>query len=97
VQDRGLDWGCFAVYWGMSWVETAGGLQGALRGGGAHWIGLMSCFGVGGQFRLGSLSLLSLSLSLYLSIYLSISLSPLTSSLHLGREIFHLWSLAGSL
>ena len=91
MQDRGLDWGCFAVYWGMSWVETAGGLQRALRGGGAHWIGLMSCFGVGGQFRLGSLSLLSLSL------YLSISLSPLTSSLHLGREIFHLWSLAGSL
>ena len=50
MQDRGLDRGCFAVYWGMSWVETAGGLQGALRGGGAHWIGLMSCFGVGGQF-----------------------------------------------
>ena len=32
VQDRGLDWGCFAVHWGISWVETAGGLQGALRG-----------------------------------------------------------------
>ena len=72
MQDRGLDWGCFAVYWGMSWVETAGGLQGALRGGGAHWIGLMS------GFWRGRTILTRITLSLYLSIYLSLSLhSPL--------------------
>ena len=62
MQDRGLDRGCFAVCWGMSWVETAGALQGALRGGGAHWIGLLSCFGVGDSFD----SDLSLSLALSL-------------------------------
>ena len=50
VQDRGLDQGCFAVCWGMSRVETAGGLQGAQRGDGAHWIGLLSGFGVRRQF-----------------------------------------------
>ena len=67
VQDRGLDWGCFAVYWGMSWVETAGALRGALRGGGAHWIGLMSGFWRGGTIS----TRITLSpLSLYLSIYL---------------------------
>ena len=53
----------------MSWVETAGGLQWALREGGAHWIGLMSGFWRGGQFRLGS-PLLSLSLSLSHSLSL---------------------------
>ena len=87
MQDRGLDRGCFAVCWGMSWVETAGALQGALRGGGAHWIGLLSCFGVGDSFDS------DLSLSLSLSLSPSPSLSPLTPSLHLGREIFHLRSL----
>ena len=39
MQDRGLDWGCFAVSWEMSRVETSGGLLGALREGGTHWIG----------------------------------------------------------
>ena len=88
MQDRGLDRGCFAVCWGMSWVETAGGLQGALSGGGAHRIVLMSGFWRGGTIL--TLITLSLSLSISLSIYLS--LSPLTSSLHLEQEIFHLRS-----
>ena len=48
-QDRGLDRGCFAVCWGIGRVETAGGCW-APRGGGAHWIGLLSGFGVGRQF-----------------------------------------------
>ena len=69
MQDRGLDRGCFAVYWGMSWVETAGGLQGALRGGGAHWIGLMSGFWRGGTIST-RITLSPLSLSMYLSLSL---------------------------
>ena len=69
MQDRGLDRGCFAGYWGMSWVETAGGLQGALRGGGAHWIGLMSGFWRGGTIST-RITLSPLSLSLYLSLTL---------------------------
>ena len=49
MQDRGLDHCYFAVCKGMSWVESAGGLLWALRGGWAHWIGLFSGFGVRGQ------------------------------------------------
>ena len=71
MQDRGLDRGCFAVCWGMSWVETAGALQGALRAVGAHRIGLMSGFWRGGTISTRiTLSPLSLSLSLYLSLSL---------------------------
>ena len=49
MQDRGLDQSCFAVCKWMSWVESAGGLLWALRGGWAHWIGLFLDFGIGGQ------------------------------------------------